>query len=208
MSNESKRPGEDASLNAARYQMQRSSEEALPEDEYARRAGRSDPQAKPRTPLQYHAEDEAWQVANSAIEEAMSRGEFDNLALAGQRIDHVTGDSDPDWWLKGLMKREQISGLGPPALTLRVEDQHLEQVLDQLPGEAGVREHLKDFNRRVIEARRQLQGGPPVITALRDVEEEVARWRDRRAARKPQQPSNEPAARRRWWQRRTDQPRP
>jgi hypothetical protein len=46
-----------------------------------------------------------------------------------------------------------------------------------------VREILTDFNARIVEARRQLQGGPPVVTPTRDIEEEVARWRERQAVR-------------------------
>ena len=42
---------------------------------------------------------------------------------------------------------------------------------------------LEDFNLRVREARRQLLGGPPVITPTRDVGAETARWQQRRAAR-------------------------
>ena len=38
--------------------------------------------------------------------------------------------------------------------------------------ESDVREYVDDFNRRVIDARRQLQGGPPVVTPTRDVEAE------------------------------------
>jgi hypothetical protein len=64
-----------------------------------------------------------------------------------------------------------------------------------------VRDILADFNRRVIDARRQLQGGPPVVTRTRDVEEEVSRWRERRAARIADAPPPEPEAARSWWQR-------
>lgn len=203
MSRKSKRPGQDASLHAARYRMERANEEPLPEDEYAERTGRRDPQAKPRTPLQFHAEDEAWQVANSALDEAFARGEFDNLALAGQKIDHVTGNEDPDWWIKGLLRREEITGVGPPALLLRVEDRQLEETLDRYVSERQVREHLQDFNRRIVEARRQLQGGPPVVTALRDIDAELAAWQARRTRRRAQlaPAENEPEPRRRWWQR-------
>jgi len=47
-----------------------------------------------------------------------------------------------------------------------------------------VRELLEDFNKRIVEARRQLQGGPPVITKTRDVDAEVAAWRARRTTRR------------------------
>ncbi|MGN6742149.1 MAG: DUF1992 domain-containing protein, partial [Amnibacterium sp.] len=55
--------------------------------------------------------------------------------------------------------------------------------LDGLATEGAVREALEDFNRRVREARRQLLGGPPVVTPLRDEEDEVRAWRERRDAR-------------------------
>ncbi|WP_417367814.1 DUF1992 domain-containing protein [Glutamicibacter arilaitensis] len=190
----------DAALNAARYAMGKASDQTpLPVDEYAQATGMA-PVQKPKTPLQLHAEDEAWEVANSVLDEAFARGEFENLALSGQKIDHLTNNNDPDWWMKSMMRREQITGLGPPALTLRVEDEHLEQTLDRLPTPAAVRAHVEDFNARIIDARRQLLGGPPVITPLREVDAEVFAWQSRRAVAQP-----EPAIipKRRWWQRKS-----
>ena len=198
-------PDENAALNAARYKMAQSAEEPLPVDEYAQTTGMKPVEKTPRTPLQFYAEDEAWEVANSALDEAFARGDFDNLALAGKNIDNITRSTDPDWWLKSLMHREQLSGLGPPALTLRVEDQHMHETLDALPTSAAVKEHLTDFNRRIVEARRQLQGGPPVITPLRDVQQEVDLWLARRTAVQDATDAvTEPAQdtqRRRWWKR-------
>jgi hypothetical protein len=60
------------------------------------------------------------------------------------------------------------------------DDADLDCVLDELPSETRVREELEAFNRRVVNARRQLQGGPPVITPLRDVDADAAAWRERR----------------------------
>lgn len=191
----------DAALNAARYRAQQANQEPLPVDEYAEATGMA-PVAEPKTPLQFYAQDEAWEVANSVLDEAFARGDFDNLALAGQNIDHLASSTDPDWWLKSMMHREKISGLGPPALTLRVEDEHMDQTLDQLPTEAAVREHIEDFNQRVIEARRQLLGGPPVITALRDATAEVLAWQQRRRTAAPAHEERPDQATRRWWQRR------
>ena len=67
-----------------------------------------------------------------------------------------------------------------------------------------MREALDDFNRRVIEARRQLLGGPPVVTPTRDVEAEVAAWRERRdarAVRTQEETDASPRRRRAWWRR-------
>lgn len=191
-----------AALKAARYKLDSKPEAPVPVDEYAQKTGLPSVSGPPRTPLQFHAQDEAWEVANTVLDEAFARGDFDNLALSGQNIDHLTSTDDPDWWLKSMMRREQLTGLGPPALTLRVEDQRLEQTLDALPTAAMVRAHLKDFNQRIVEARRQLLGGPPVITKLRSIDEELQAWRERRSA--PVQPSAQNASepKRRWWTRR------
>jgi hypothetical protein len=127
-----------------------------------------------------HMEDrETW--AEEVVRQAIMRGDFDHLALAGRPIPGLTR-YDPDWWLKAFIEREHITGVGPEAFLLRRADAELETLLDEEHSEAAVRRLLDDFNHRVIEARRQLLGGPPVVTPLRDVEVEVAHWRERRAA--------------------------
>lgn len=123
-------------------------------------------------------------MVETAIQQAMRRGEFDNLPGAGKPLTGLGGVHDPDWWIRQKIEREQLTGLGPPALALRTEHADLDQRLDQLFREDEVRGALQDFNRRVIEARRQLQGGPPVVTPTRDVETEVSAWRDRRESRR------------------------
>ncbi|MEJ3405215.1 DUF1992 domain-containing protein [Rathayibacter sp. YIM 133350] len=144
----------------------------------------------------------------TAIQQAIRRGEFDNLPGAGKPLQGLTGQHDPDWWIRRKIEREQLTGLGPPALTLRVESTQLADRLDRLHREDEVREAVKDFNARVIDARRQLLGGPPVVTPTRSVDDEVAAWRERREARFRRHESQERAAReerrnrRRWWSRR------
>jgi len=58
----------------------------------------------------------------------------------------------------------------------------MDETLDRESDEAGVRRVVEDFNARVVDARRQLTGGPPVVTPTRDVDAEVRRWRERRRA--------------------------
>ncbi|MFS0714074.1 DUF1992 domain-containing protein [Microbacterium sp. 2P01SA-2] len=117
----------------------------------------------------------------TAILQAIRRGDFDDLPGAGKPIADLGPHHDPDWWIKRKIREEQLTGLGPPALTLRIEHAEFEERVDALTREDDVREYIADFNRRVIEARRQLQGGPPVVTPTHDVETEVAAWRQRRA---------------------------
>jgi hypothetical protein len=141
------------------------------------------------------------------IQQAMERGDFDNLPGAGKPLGDLGSPHDRDWWLKKLIERERISVL-PAALQLRKDDAELDDLLDREATEKQVRTVVEDFNRRIVEARRQLQGGPPVVTPTRDVDAEVERWRERRrpqarprpapeatSARDPQKP------RRRWWRR-------
>ena len=124
-------------------------------------------------------QERAW-IAETAIEQAIRRGEFDDLPGSGKPLKGLNGVHDPDWWIRQKIEREQLTGLGPPALTLRTENATLDARMDELFREEDVRALLEDFNKRVIEARRQLQGGPPVVTPTRDVEVEISGWRDRR----------------------------
>lgn len=119
----------------------------------------------------------------TSIQQAIRRGDFDNLPGAGKPLTGLTESHDPDWWIRRKIANEKLTGLGPPALMLRVEHAEMEDRLDTLTRVADVREAVHDFNRRVIEARRQLLGGPPVVTPTRDVEADVAAWEARREAR-------------------------
>jgi hypothetical protein len=140
------------------------------------------------------------------VRAAMARGEFDNLPGAGKPL-RLPDRHDPDWWVKGLVEREKLTGVLPPALALRREDAVLADELDRLATEEEVRRAVADFNRRVVEARRQLQGGPPVVTATRDPEIEVEAWHGRRAERRARAAEAARAAaatpkpRTRWWRR-------
>lgn len=120
----------------------------------------------------------------TSIQQAIRQGAFDDLPGAGKPLEGLGQTHDPDWWIRRKIQTENLTGLGPPALVLRVEHARMEQTLDDLYTEADVREAVEDFNARVIEARRQLLGGPPVVTPTRDVEAEVAAWRQRREARR------------------------
>ena len=139
--------------------------------------------------------------AEYLVRDAMAQGKFDNLKYAGKPIPGLGEAYDPDWWVKGLLQRENITGLGPTAILLRTEDAALDERLDGQFSEEQVREIVADFNARVIDARRQLQGGPPVITKTRDVDAEVERWRARRAAAAAAAAPTEPEPAPPWWRR-------
>lgn len=182
----------DAMGEAARYRARRDAgEDAEPEGE---------------APMTLNAENKA-QFVETAIQLAIRRGEFDDLPGAGKPIQGLGTHHDPDWWIRRKIESENLSGLGPPALLLRVEDRELDSELDRLRREDDVRTVVEDFNRRVVEARRQLMGGPPVVTKTRDVEAEVEAWRMRRESSRgatdaPGESGAAPKRRRRGWRRR------
>ena len=137
--------------------------------------------------------------ARAQIEEAERRGVFEGNPYHGKPLPGIDGQHDPDWWIKSKIEREDIRGIAPPALALRTEDAELDDALDALSLETDVRDVLVDFNARVKEARRQLLGGPPVVTPMRDVEAEVlARGGSgaRRAWRLPRGPRSRRGSRR------------
>lgn len=153
------------------------------------------------------AQQSSW--VDQQIRVAMERGDFDNLAGAGKPIEDLGAEHDPDWWVKKLVERENIAIL-PPALALRKEDVELDARLDRINVESEVRRELEDFNARVRQAIYTPPtgpSGPPVITRQREVEAEIAAWRERRAARiEAQREAREAAAaaeppKRSWWRR-------
>lgn len=76
------------------------------------------------------------------VDQAVARGDFDHLPLAGKPLPNLTRH-DPDRWLKAYVEREHVSGVLPEALQLRADAERL-------------------------------------LAPLRDVEAEVAAWRERR----------------------------
>lgn len=142
------------------------------------------------------------------VRSAIARGDFDDLPGAGKPL-RLPERHDPDWWVKNLIEREQITGVLPPALALRRDDAELGAQIDRETTETGVRRVVEEFNRRVVEARRQLLGGPPVVTPTRDVDEDVAEWRARRDERRERlrrqraelDAASQHAGRPRWWRR-------
>lgn len=135
------------------------------------------------------------------IQQAIERGDFDDLPGRGKPIDGLGEEHDPDWWLRKLVERERLVVL-PPSIQLRKDDAELDDLLDRQPSEQAARELVEDFNARVIRARYQLPSGPPLITMPRDVEQTMAAWHERRTARTAATPAAPAPARRRRWLRR------
>lgn len=189
---------EDPRQAAERYRLDRRLREAgldAPTDERADPAGTT-------TPARGSTSAERAAFVETAIQQAIRRGDFDDLPGAGKPLADLGSSHDPDWWIRRKIETEKLTGLGPPALTLRVEHAEMAERLDAIAREPEVREAIGDFNRRVIDARRQLLGGPPVVTPTVDVEAEVAAWAARRRLREEAAVVETPVRKRRWFGRR------
>jgi len=163
----------DARLNVARYQVDRLAGGTEDPD-----AAKAEGDNAGQTTMEQHAH-----FVEMSIQQAIRRGDFDDLPGAGKPLKNLNQTYDPDWWIRQKIESEKLTGLGPPALTLRTENAGLDARIDSATSEKQVRDLLEDFNKRVVHARRQLQGGPPVVTPPRDIDAEVVGWRSRRDAR-------------------------
>jgi hypothetical protein len=127
---------------------------------------------------------ESW--VERQIREAQERGEFDNLPGAGKPLSSLTGNYDEMWWVKQVVRRENLSVL-PPMLALRKEAEELLAGLADIPAEAMVRDQVEDYNARVVATIREPRDGPLVRIPRRlVVDDVVAEWARRRAARATQ----------------------
>jgi hypothetical protein len=120
-------------------------------------------------------------IAERKIREAMERGEFDDLPGQGKPL--KLGDRDPNWWVKGLLEREQLKMPLPTSLQLRREARKIDETVAGLRSETAVRDVVEALNDRILDSHRRRVDGPPVVTATLDVDAVVARWRERRSAR-------------------------
>ncbi|WP_281964203.1 DUF1992 domain-containing protein [Serinicoccus marinus] len=119
---------------------------------------------------------------DQTIDQAQRQGAFDDLPGAGKPLRDVDTRTDPDWWVKSLIQREQLdlTGALPGVMQLRREKATYPQSLFPLPDEATVREVVADFNERVLADRRRPHAGPtsPPVVGRLDVEEMVRAWRE------------------------------
>jgi Domain of unknown function (DUF1992) len=137
------------------------------------------------------------------LREAQERGDFDNLPGTGKPLPNRGEHLDDEWWIKGLIQRESLSGALPPALALRKEIEELPARVARKQTEAAVRGVVAELNDRIMLARRGPVNGPPVTLGPVDADAVIRAWRGARAAASATVPAEAPAAARRpWWRRR------
>ncbi|MBW6437414.1 DUF1992 domain-containing protein [Actinoplanes hulinensis] len=138
---------------------------------------------------------ESW--VEQRIGEAVDRGDFDGLPGTGRPLPQ--GEADEDWWVRGYLRREDVStDLSLPApLLLRREADDIDHTVGRLLDEAAVRRVVGELNQRVEESWRRPADHGPVARRV-DAEEVVARWRENRTEPTPVAVT---APRTSWWRR-------
>lgn len=118
----------------------------------------------------------------SAIDQAIARGDFDDLPGAGKPL-NLPARHDPDWWIAQRLADDDLDrdALLPAVVLLRREAESLDETLAELAEEDQVREALADFNTRVRDDRLRHPEARMLAPTV-DVEERVERWRARRAS--------------------------
>jgi len=122
---------------------------------------------------------DAW--VEQQIRAARERGEFDNLPGHGRPLANVDGVEDALWWVKQLLRRENLEVPLPPTLAVRkARDDALAQIADA-HDESIVRTIVDELNVAIRRVNRMATEGPPSSVMPLDVEDVVVRWRRQRA---------------------------
>ena len=147
----------DAIRAALRYRLERFRREELGEEI----------EPEPDPPARAPTDAERAAAVEIAIQQSMRRGDFDDCRGPASRCPGFapTVATTPTGGCGARSSANSCAAIGPAAYTLRTEDAELDAQLDALHRADDVRAVLDDFNLRVIEARRQLLGGPPVTTS-------------------------------------------
>jgi hypothetical protein len=121
---------------------------------------------------------ETW--IDAQIRVAREQGAFDNLPGAGKPLPNLDQVYDPLWWVKQLVRREQVSDLPPSLELLRKVEKEL-AAIEKLPDEAAVRQRVAALNAEIAKVNATVVEGPPTRLGTLDVDKLVGRWRRTRS---------------------------
>ncbi len=119
---------------------------------------------------------ESW--LDKQIREAEARGEFKDLPGFGKPIEGLDKPYDDMWWLRDLMKREDLQYL-PETLQARKEIEEELERISRMREEHRVRDALAALNAKIEKANRTLVDGPPLNKSTVDIEDFIDRWKRR-----------------------------
>jgi hypothetical protein len=117
---------------------------------------------------------ESW--IDRQVREATERGEFDDLAGAGEPIPDLGKPFDELWWVKNKLSREGLTYMSP-SVALRKEAHDAYRTALGARSEAEVRRVIEAINGKIREANRAGIAGPSLMLVPYDVERIVREWR-------------------------------
>ena len=119
----------------------------------------------------------SWQSwIDKQIEEAMERGDFDDLPGKGKPLPDIDMPRDELWWVRDKLRREQVQFL-PPTMQVRKDLDEVRDKIAQTDDEETVRKLIAEINEKIREVNRSVVTGPPSSLMPLDVEIVVERWR-------------------------------
>jgi hypothetical protein len=110
------------------------------------------------------------------VRKSMREGEFDNLPGAGRPIAGLEEPYREDWWLRSVLKRENLA-VPCPSLEIRRDVECTLNMVGGLGDEERVRREIESLNARIAKVNRLGSSGPATAVAPLDVDAVVARWR-------------------------------
>lgn len=125
---------------------------------------------------------ESW--IEQQIREAQEAGAFDRLPGAGKPLPDLAEGYDPLWWVKQLVRREQISMLPPALELLRKVEAELARIW-ALAREAEVRSRVLALNVEIAKVNATAADGPSTRLGPLNVDDVVAEWRAKRPPSSP-----------------------
>ena len=135
-----------------------------------------DPSApQPQRKLKPH---ERLSLVEGRIRAAIDAGEFDNLPGAGQPIADLEDQYDELWWVKKLLKRENLSLL-PEALAARKEIADELDVIQNLQNADEVRSRVEVLNKKIAGLNATASSGPGGGIVPLNLERILAYWESR-----------------------------
>jgi hypothetical protein len=117
-------------------------------------------------------------LVEGRIRAAMDAGEFDNLPGAGQPIADLAENYDELWWVKKLLKRENLSLL-PEALEARKEIAAELDVLQNLASSEEVRARVELLNKKIAGLNASACSGPGGGIVPLNLERILSYWESR-----------------------------
>lgn len=119
--------------------------------------------------------------AEGQIKKAQAEGAFEGLPGTGRPIPDLDGNYDEMWWLKKLLKRENISVL-PRSIEVRKMMDHEKEKILELSTESLVRKRVKELNALIRKTNARIASGPSIVLSVIDEDDFVRRWREVRGS--------------------------